>query len=55
MWRLDRAADGEATLVVSHARLAKRAAQSLAAEGRRFLSFAAAEATAREVQLVAIE
>jgi hypothetical protein len=53
-WRLDRDrnADGT-TLVVDHTgRLPKRAASSVAAEGRRLLRFIAPDATAHDVRLV---
>ena len=56
-WRLERdLASGRATLVVDHvARLSRRSASSIAAEGRRFLRFAAADAAAHDVRLVAVE
>jgi hypothetical protein len=47
LWQLERA-----RLVVSHAPLAKRAAASVAAEGRRFVRFVAPDV--RDVRLVAI-
>jgi hypothetical protein len=53
-WRLDRDrnADGT-TLVVDHTgRLPKRAASSVAVEGRRLLRFIAPDATAHDVRLV---
>ena len=55
-WRLDRARDtGAATLVVTPVeRLTKRAGAALAAEGRRFLRFAAADADGRDVRLEAL-
>jgi Winged helix DNA-binding domain len=55
-WRLDCDRDtGSATLIVTPLeRLAKRAAASVAAEGRRFLRFAAAEADARDVRFEAL-
>jgi hypothetical protein len=55
VWRLDRGDGGEATLVVSHLPLSKRAARSVEAEGRRFLRFAAADASVHDVRLVALE
>jgi hypothetical protein len=56
-WRLERNNDtGAATLVVSPiVRLTKRAAAAVAAEGRRLLRFAAADAGARDVHFVAVE
>lgn len=56
-WRIERDRDdGAATLVVSHtAGLGKRAQSSVAAEGRRFLRFAAADAGTHEVRLVALK
>jgi hypothetical protein len=54
-WRLDRDRDGTATLVMTHARRpTKRAAQALAAEGRRLLRFAAADADAHDVRFEAL-
>ncbi len=56
-WRLakDRGT-GAAMLRVDHAGgLSKRAAASVAAEGRRLLRFLAADATSRDVQLVALD
>jgi hypothetical protein len=55
-WRLDRDRDtGSATLVVTPLEwLAKRTAASVAAEGRRFLRFAAAEADAHDVRFEAL-
>lgn len=55
-WRLDRDPDtGSATLVVNHVeRLTKRAAAALAAEGRRLLRFAAADAGEHDVRLEAL-
>ena len=57
MWRIDRdRKTGCATLVVNHVvRLTKRDTAAIAAEGRRFLRFPAAEATGREVRFVAVE
>jgi hypothetical protein len=53
-WRLDRDS-GTATLVVTHARRpTKRAAAALAAEGRRFLRFAAADADTHDVRFEAL-
>jgi hypothetical protein len=51
-WRLDRDGEtGAATLVVDHLeRLTKRAAAALAAEGRRLLRLAAADADGHEVR-----
>jgi len=56
-WRVERdGAGGAATLVVDHVRpLSKRSASSVAAEGRRFLRFVAADAAAHDVRLVAVE
>jgi hypothetical protein len=55
-WRLDRDRDaGTATLVVTHVRRpTKRAAAALAAEGRRLLRFAAADADAHDVRFEAV-
>jgi hypothetical protein len=56
-WRLDRDRDrdGTATLVVTHARRpTKRAAAALAAEGRRLLRFAAADADAHDIRFEAL-
>ena len=52
-WRLERDRDtGSATLVVAPLlRLTKRAAAAVAAEGRRFLRFAAADADGHDVRL----
>jgi DNA glycosylase AlkZ-like len=56
-WRLDRDGEsGSATLVVRHrARLTKRGAAALGAEGRRFLRFAAADAESHDVRFVAVD
>jgi hypothetical protein len=55
-WRLDRDAGGRATLEVTHVGpLAKRAAGSLEAEGRRLLRFAAADADTHDVRFVAVD
>ena len=55
-WRIERdKATGAATLVVDVVRpLTKRAASAVAAEGRRYLRFAAAEAASHDVRLVAV-
>jgi hypothetical protein len=55
-WRLDRDSEGgRTTLVVYHvARLTRRAANAVAAEGRRFLRFVAADAEAQEISLAAV-
>jgi hypothetical protein len=55
-WRLERDRDsGSATLVVTHLeRLAKRATAAVAAEGRRFLRFAAADADRHDVRFWAL-
>ena len=56
LWRLDRDRSDVATLVVNLVeRLPKRAEAALAAEGRRFLRFAAADAETRDVRLVAVD
>jgi hypothetical protein len=57
VWQLDRDREaGRATLVVSHTeRLAKRAERAVAAEGRRFLRFAAADAATVEVRFTAVD
>jgi len=56
-WRLERdRGSGSAALVVDHvAPLSRRSASSIAAEGRRFLRFAAADAAPRDVGFVAVE
>ena len=56
-WRIERDRDsGAATLVVDHVtKLTKRASASIAAEGRRFLRFVAADAASHDVRLVAVE
>ena len=52
LWRLERDA-GSATLVINHVRrTTKRAAAAVAAEGRRFLRFVAAEADEHDVRVV---
>ena len=55
-WRIERSpGSGDATLVVDHVvPLTKRAASAIAAEGRRFLRFAAEDASAHDVRLVAV-
>jgi hypothetical protein len=53
VWRLDRV-EGSAALVITHGRLSKRAAASVAAEGRRFLRFVAADADGHDVRLVVV-
>jgi hypothetical protein len=54
VWRLEAdRGSGAATLVVTHAGIPRRAASSVAAEGRRLLRLAAAGAAEREVRLVA--
>jgi Winged helix DNA-binding domain len=56
VWQLDGDREtGRATLVVSHAeRLTKRAEHAVAAEGRRYLRFAAADAETVEVRFTAV-
>jgi hypothetical protein len=56
-WRIDRDGDtGGATLVISHVgSLTKRSTAALAAEGRRLLRFAAAEAETHDVRFVAVD
>lgn len=51
VWRLERD-KRSATLVITHGRLSKRATASVAAEGRRFLRFVAADADGHEVRFV---
>ncbi len=54
VWRLESdRGSGRATLVVTHAGIPKRAAASVAAEGRRLLRLVASGADGREVRLVA--
>ncbi len=54
VWRLERdRGSGAATLVVTHAGIARRAAASVAAEGRRLLRLIAADADERDVRLQA--
>jgi hypothetical protein len=54
VWRLARdRGSGAVTLVVTHAGIARRAAASVAAEGRRLLRLLAADAAEREVRLEA--
>jgi hypothetical protein len=54
-WRIDRDRDGTTTLVVDHVgRLAKRAASSVAAEGRRLLRFIAPDAV-HDVRFAALD
>jgi hypothetical protein len=57
LWRLDRDGDtGSATLVVNHVeRLTKRGTAALAAEGRRFLRFVAADAGTHDVRFVRVD
>jgi hypothetical protein len=50
LWRVDRDS-GHATLAISHAGLAKKAAAAVAAEGRRLLRLIAADAARHEVAL----
>jgi Winged helix DNA-binding domain len=56
-WRIERdRGSGSATLLIDHVTpLSKRAASSIAAEGRRYLRFAAADATGHAVRFVAVE
>ena len=55
LWRLERD-EGNATLVVSHIRRpTNRAATAVAAEGRRFLRFVAADANAHDILFVAVD
>jgi Winged helix DNA-binding domain len=56
-WRIERPPDsGGATLVVDHVvPLTKHAAASVAAEGRRYLRFAAEDASSHEVRLVPVD
>jgi Winged helix DNA-binding domain len=55
VWRLERdRASGRAALTVRHLGIPKRAAASVAAEGRRLLRLLAADAGGREVRLVAV-
>jgi hypothetical protein len=56
VWQLDRGREsGRATLVVSHVeRLTKRAERAVAAEGRRFLRFAAADAESHDLRFTAL-
>jgi Winged helix DNA-binding domain len=54
IWRVERdRGSGDATLVVTHTGIAKRAAASVAAEGRRLLRLVAADAPESTVRLVA--
>ena len=57
VWRIERDREsGDATLVVDHVvPLSKRSASSIAAEGRRFLRFVAADAAALDVRFAALE
>jgi hypothetical protein len=53
VWRIERdRASGAATLTVTHTELTKRAAASVAAEGRRLLRFLAADVDKSDVRLV---
>ena len=55
LWRLERDA-GSATLVINHARrTTKRAAAAVAAEGRRYLRFVAADADVSHVRFAAVD
>jgi hypothetical protein len=56
VWQLDRGREpGRATLVVSHVeRLTTRAERTVAAEGRRFLRFAAADAESHDLRFTAL-
>jgi Winged helix DNA-binding domain len=56
-WHIDRdPASGKATLVVDHLdRLTKRAASTLAAEGRRLLRFLASDADTHDVRFAALD
>ena len=55
LWRLERD-EGNATLVVSHIRRpTNRAATAVAAEGRRFLRFVAADANVHDIRFVAVD
>jgi hypothetical protein len=56
-WRIERNRRADsALLVIDHVvRLPKRAASSIAAEGRRLVRFVAADAAARDVRFVSVE
>jgi hypothetical protein len=55
-WAIDTdRATGAATLVVSHTRLSKRSAATVAAEGRRMVRFRAPDASTHDVRLVPLD